>query len=259
MAQLFADTARDYARFRIPYPATLLSKLRAATAPTGRGRLIDLGCGTGEIAVPLSPYFRDVVGVDPEPGMLAEARLRAARAKRRNVTWRLSAAEDLVFEPASVELVTVGAAFHWMNRVVVARRCAGWLQPGRRLAVLGSNSTWTGTAEWQALAREVMRRWLGGKRRAGPGTFTPRERHEHVLAREGFDLLSMKVCIEHTWTLGAFLGYLRSTSFAGRTVAGAVDGFDADMRRTLLEYDPTGRYTERVPFYCILGTLHPRE
>ena len=77
------------------------------------------------------------------------------------------------------------------------------------------------------------------------------------MAREGFRVRCMEVCIEHTWTLDTFLGYLRSTSFAGRTVPGAVDGFDADMRRTLLRYDATERYTERVPFYCILGTPHP--
>ena len=258
MVDLFTGTARYYAQFRIPYPETLLSRLRAATTPTGTGRLIDLGCGTGEIAVKLSPYFRDVVGVDPNPGMLDEARARAARAECRNVAWRLHTAEELMLEPASVELVTIAAAFHWMDRALVARRCARWLAPGRTLAVLGSNSPWTGTAEWQALARDVMRRWTGGKRRAGSDTFAPAERHEDILAREGFDLESIDVCIDHTWTLDTFLGYLRSTSFASREVLGAVDDFDADMRRTLLDYDASGRYSERVPFYCILGTPYRR-
>jgi hypothetical protein len=41
---------------------------------TGRGRLIDLGCGTGELALRLCSSFRDVWAVDLEPEMVEVGR-----------------------------------------------------------------------------------------------------------------------------------------------------------------------------------------
>jgi SAM-dependent methyltransferase len=47
--------------------------------------LVDLGAGTGALAVAAAPYCARVVAVDPSPAMLALARDAAAVAGRRNV------------------------------------------------------------------------------------------------------------------------------------------------------------------------------
>ncbi|MCR3720519.1 MULTISPECIES: class I SAM-dependent DNA methyltransferase [Prauserella salsuginis group] len=49
---------------------------------TGAVQVLDVGCGTGELAVALAERGRDVVGVDP-----AEASLNIARGKSTDVTW----------------------------------------------------------------------------------------------------------------------------------------------------------------------------
>src|SRR5690349_23730188 len=41
----------------------------------GTGRLLDLGCGTGQLAIPFSSYFEEVIGLDPEPEMLEQSAL----------------------------------------------------------------------------------------------------------------------------------------------------------------------------------------
>lgn len=46
------------------------------------GPVIELGCGTGRIAVALAVDDHDVLGVDASPAMLAQARARAARMAR---------------------------------------------------------------------------------------------------------------------------------------------------------------------------------
>lgn len=252
---LFSGTAEYYRRFRVPYPEVLLSRLCSKAGLSGHGRLLDLGCGTGEIAVPLAPWFAEVVGVDVEPEMLQEAAKRAVAAGCSNIHWYQGSAMDYVAPQQSFELITIGSAFHWMDRALLARRCQDWLVPGQPLAILGSNSTWTGTAQWQGIARTVIRRWLGEARRAGSGNFgTSERRHEVVLADEGFETEEFHKLVYYTWELNSFIGYLFSTSFASREVLGDMaQEFEADMRRTLLEHDSSGCYREKIVFYCILG------
>lgn len=53
----------------------------ALAARTG-GPILELGVGTGRLAVPLAAAGHEVVGVDTDPAMLARARTRAAAAGR---------------------------------------------------------------------------------------------------------------------------------------------------------------------------------
>jgi len=70
-ADLYRGTAQFYDRFRPPYPDTLFADLRARLPVTGRGRLLALACGTGQVAVPLAPHFvqplADTPAREPEP------------------------------------------------------------------------------------------------------------------------------------------------------------------------------------------------
>jgi ubiquinone/menaquinone biosynthesis C-methylase UbiE len=55
----------------------------------------DLGCGTGQLTLPLAERVRAVVGMDPEPDMLARARSIAAEREVTNVGWLLGTDVDL--------------------------------------------------------------------------------------------------------------------------------------------------------------------
>ena len=57
----------------------------------GSGRLLDLGCGPGTLTLPLAPHFAEVAAIDPDEGMIAEAR----KAGAANVDWRIGRAADL--------------------------------------------------------------------------------------------------------------------------------------------------------------------
>ena len=56
--------------------------LAAAAAPTPGRRILDLGCGTGSLCVRLKTRCPEaqVIGIDPDPGMLARARRKADAA-----------------------------------------------------------------------------------------------------------------------------------------------------------------------------------
>ena len=76
----FAATVALYEELRPPYPPAFFRERGAAGSRfTKQHALIDLGTGPGLLALGFAPYVGRVVGVDPEPAMLAarEARPRA--------------------------------------------------------------------------------------------------------------------------------------------------------------------------------------
>jgi SAM-dependent methyltransferase len=71
-AKLYEGSAPYYACGRVPYPPELAETLRAELRLDGTGRLLDVGCGPGSLALLLAPFFAEVVGLDPDPRMIAE-------------------------------------------------------------------------------------------------------------------------------------------------------------------------------------------
>jgi ubiquinone/menaquinone biosynthesis C-methylase UbiE len=64
---LYQGTAEYYDRYRLPYPAAMIEDLITRAEVSGRGRLLDLACGTGQLAFPLCRSFAEVWAVDREP------------------------------------------------------------------------------------------------------------------------------------------------------------------------------------------------
>lgn len=253
----FAGTAPYYAAHRPAYPVELTDflagRLPENTAATGR--MLDLGAGTGELAIPLSRHIGEVLAVEPSEEMARWGRKKCAEQSRTNVTWHVTTAEELQAPAGGFNLITIGAAFHWMDKALVGAKCLSWLKPGATLAVVGPNSTWNGDEHWQRLAVDVIRHWLGEKRRAGTGSFRIQARHEVAIVAAGFlDVRERTFTTTLTWTLDEFIGYLYSSSFASKAVLGdRTPAFTAHMRRVLLDHEPSGHYTETLRFSCITG------
>src|ERR1700760_4396275 len=114
----FATTAEFYEQYRPPYPAEFFRAVAAKLKLNERHALIDLGTGPGVLALGFAPYVGRLIGVDPEPAMLAEARAAAARTGAR-VTFIEGRAEDLPGEIGSFDVVTIGRALHWMDHAAL--------------------------------------------------------------------------------------------------------------------------------------------
>ena len=135
-ARPYATAAPHYLRGRPPYSAQLLDVVRAAIGLDGTGTLIDVGCGPGVLAVQLAPLFDTVIGIDPEPAMLAEARRHAA-AHDVEADWVEARAEDLAtLELPAARLVTFGQSIHWTDRQPVLAMVHELLAPGGAVALI---------------------------------------------------------------------------------------------------------------------------
>jgi SAM-dependent methyltransferase len=110
--------------------------MRAEFGLDGSGALIDVGCGPGSLAVQLAPLFEEVIGIDPEPAMLNEARRHAAD-HRVDARWIEARAEDLAtLELPPPRLVTFGQSIHWTDRQPVLATVYDLLPPGGVVALI---------------------------------------------------------------------------------------------------------------------------
>ena len=136
MDRPYASAAAHYLRGRPPYSAELLAVMSAELGLDGTGALVDVGCGPGILAVQLAPAFETVVGIDPEPAMLDEARRHAA-VQGVSATWIEARAEDLaVLGLPRPRLVTFGQSIHWTDRQPVLATVHEVLEPGGVVALI---------------------------------------------------------------------------------------------------------------------------
>jgi SAM-dependent methyltransferase len=250
---VFAGLADDYVRYRVPYPAAMLGEMLAGAAvPAAGGRLLDLAAGTGRVALPIAHRFAEVLAIDAEPEMLEAGRREAARLGVGNVRWSAGRAEEVEAPAAAFDLITIGEAFHRLDRPRVAALAFGWLKPGGALATLGADSLMDGAAPWRPVMAEVVRGFVGepARRLGAPNAPIAEEiaEQEGALSAAGFaPVTSHGFAAPHEWTVDTLLGYLRSTSVLSRAALGPRHpAFEAALADALLKYDPRGRYAETV-------------
>jgi ubiquinone/menaquinone biosynthesis C-methylase UbiE len=253
--QIFSGTAEYYDKYRPRYPQALLQDLIALSVGEHGVSMVDWGCGTGEVALPLSAAFDTIAAVDVDPGMIGLAERKAVAAHVTNVRWIVGRAEDLDLADASQDLIVAGSSFHWMDRDLLARRAARALTPAGAIALIGGGSdVWDTKAAWHEVAVGALQRWLGERRRAGSGTYGVNKKHGDYLGPAGFTLESRQYLVEHAWTADEIVGYLYSTSFANPALFGdQLAAFEADLRAQLAELSPADAFPETLDFYLMIG------
>lgn len=127
---VFEGTAAYYRRGRKPYAPALAHALAEHLPLDGHGRLLDVGCGPGTVALNFALLFEGVVGLDPDPAMLEEAERAASEQHVTKATWVHMRAEDLPGSLDTFRVITFGQSFHWMDRSRVAGAVRSMLDPG---------------------------------------------------------------------------------------------------------------------------------
>jgi len=252
---LYRGSAGYYDRYRLPYPEAMLADLIRRAEVSGRGRLLDLACGTGQLAFPLRRWFGEVWAVDQEPDMVQAVRAKATAQGVEDVRPIVAEAETLDAEPDYFDLVVIGNAFHRLNRDLVAAKILGWLKPGRYLALCWTSQPFIGEEGWQRVLAAMIERWkvaLGAEDRVPAGWDLPQRRRPdlQVLAAAGFEVAGRhEFTAEHRWSLPELAGLIRSTSFLPASVLGdQAAAFDADLAASLGPHGDGGAFTENVSF-----------
>ncbi len=164
----FLGTAWHYARYRPGYPRDVVDDLIQRLGLDGTGRLLDLGCGAGQLTLPLADHVVEAVGMDDEPGMLAEASRQAQDAAVTNVSWIHGSSAGLPGDLGHFTLVTMGRSFHWMDREHVLAALDDIVDGDGSLVIANDTNLLLPTTPWQRAIQEVQRRFLPPNYRHGP-------------------------------------------------------------------------------------------
>jgi hypothetical protein len=194
-----------YKAFRPQYPDELFRRIVAGIPPEHRRRAVDLGAGTGLSTLPLCQWFEHVTAVEPDRRMAAEI------PRNERLAVLNARAEDAELEPSSIDLVTAGTAFYWMDGPCVVNKVTQWLRRDGVLAVYRYGLPTLPPELAGVLEREFDQHWN-------------QFRHQRLLDEEySWRCLSgsrglgglerIPLCDEHQVSVQHVVGFFSSTSY----------------------------------------------
>ncbi len=254
-ANVFNGTAWYYARYRRVYPKQIFADIVDYYQLNGKGCLLDLGCGTGEISVPLARYFENVIGVDPSSDMLAEARKRAKKQNVSNIHWLEGRAEDIEDSYSPIRLTTAGTSFHWMQQSLVLEKGYHLTQKSGGMVIIAGASPVRGKDEiknWKVRRNELIAKYLGPHRRTGANLrkdFVFKKRPlEELVAESPFRTFKKEAyphCSERN--IDQVVGHIYSMPPSRKRLFGDRAGeFEWELRQELLKLVPSGKFADDV-------------
>lgn len=254
------EVAELYERYRHGYPAEIVAAVVDAFA-LGLGDVaVDLGCGTGQVALPLAAVVRAVVGVDPEPDMLIVARRAASRLGLSNTSWVIGDDRDLpglgqALGDRSIAAVTLGQAAHWIDHRILFDRARGWLRPGGGVAILTNGTPlWLQDSGWSRSTRGFLERWLECELVDRCGTDErAQQRYREDLAASGYEVDGVDCDWVAELSFDQLLGGVLSAMGVSRLPAGDQRvAFASGLREAVGSAPP---FTEPVHVALIIGRV----
>jgi len=195
----FEAGGATYAAGRPVYPPKLAWTLAGLVCQ--HNRVVDVGCGSGQLSVLLAEHFDEVRAFDPSASQLSGARAHP------KVQYASAPAEALPLEDGCADLITAAQAAHWFDRPRFYGEVRRIARPGAVLALITYNNAEADT--------EAMRA-IGGLYHALDPWWRP-ERLDVETGYARFDFPFDEIAVQggaivHDWDFPAMRGYLESWS-----------------------------------------------
>lgn len=123
----FTSLAKNYV-YRVGYSKSVLDNLTSFLKINSNSIIADVAAGTGKLTENLLEYpVKKIFCVEPNDEMRAEG---VKYITDERAVWSRGSGEETGLEPASVDWVTVGSAFHWMDLAKTLNEFQRILKPG---------------------------------------------------------------------------------------------------------------------------------
>ena len=250
----FQSTVAFYERFRLGYPDRLIARVAGLVGLRPGDAVLDLGCGTGMLAIGFARLGMTVTVMDPEPDMLA-ATAAAATAAGVTVTLQQGSSYDLTPQLRPFRLVTMGRSFHWMDRAATLAMLDRIVTPDGGVALFHDTHPPVEENGWFRLLRDVQDKYGRAaaehvvERRGG------HRRYETFLFASAFTQLDgLSVTIRRALTAEEIVGRAFSMSTCSPQRLGARrEEFAAQLTAALRELSPDGKFTEVAELVAVLA------
>ena len=249
-----AWSAAGYAR-HAGFVSALGAPLIDALGPVEGLRVLDLGCGDGELGAAIAARGASVSGVDASASMVEAARARGLDARVGD-----GQALGALFEAGAFDAVFSNAALHWMPGAdAVLAGVAAVLRPGGRfVGEAGGHGNVAAVAT--ALLAALAERGIDGRAR-WPWRFPTDGEWADALGRRGFEVDECRLVARPTPLPTGIDGWLET--FADPFLDGLDEAGRTGVRSRVAELlapslrDSAGRWTAdyvRLRFVARLGS-----
>jgi SAM-dependent methyltransferase len=153
----FDAVADSYDLYRPTPPREVVDAVIALAHLHDGSRVLEVGCGTGQLSVPLAEYGVDLVAVELGRRLAALARRNLERFPKARV--ETAAFEDWPLPTQKFDAVLAASAFHWLDPNVRLSKAAEALHPGGFLTILHLHHVRGGTVGFFADTQRYYTQW----------------------------------------------------------------------------------------------------
>lgn len=256
--RLFDSAVDHYARYRTSYPPQEVDRLANLLGLERSSTAIDIGCGTGQLAIPLAHHAGQVIAIDPVPDMLAVGRENAEAAGRANISWVLGDSSELdTLVAPGAHVATFAASFHWTDRAEVARVLDTLLDDTGSIVTINDGLEDDEEPPWVHSMTALRDRYLGAEHTAATDPYTNAAiSHREILANSPFAAIETLVWTwERRLTIDEAVGLQFTYSFSTPAMfGGRAPDFATEARGAILALHPNGYVTEPFRMEVLIAT-----
>jgi SAM-dependent methyltransferase len=147
-AAAFNEVAALYDEVRPGYSAETIDAIVARAGLSPGARILEIGCGTGQITLPLAARGYAITALEPGDALAALAARKCRRYPRVEIVP--TSFEAWSMQAEAFDLVLAAQAFHWIEPAYGCARAAAALRPGGGIALVWHLDVSQSTAFWQA-------------------------------------------------------------------------------------------------------------
>lgn len=235
---------------RAPYPPKTFAILAELIDKTvALCRLLDAGCGTGQMTAGLLPYADQIDAVDLSAAMIAAGKQMPYGADPK-INWITGRIETVALHPPYA-LIVAAASLHWMPWAATLPRFARLLRPNGYLALVENVLAPT---PWGAESSPIVARYsLNQDFQPYDMRSVAQELQSHGLfqpvgVRETQPILFRQSVDARVDSFHAGNGFSRERMGAERAAA-----FDQEIRQLLVKHYPSGEVEQGVSARVIYG------